>query len=83
MKILNPKLPVSDRILVLLYQRGAERARFDELSSWVHPKMRKNIKRALEQLEHDKAQIHMSQGIYRITASGIREAERKKIVQLA
>jgi hypothetical protein len=83
LKILNPKLPVSDRILVLLYQRGAEGATFDELCSWVHPKMRKNIKRALHQLEHDKAYIHMSQGVYRITASGIREAERKKIVQLA
>jgi len=37
----------------------------------------------LEKVEHDKAQIHMSQGMYQITASGIREAERKKIVQLA
>jgi hypothetical protein len=82
LKILNPKLAVSDRILVLLYQRGADRATFDELSNWVDPKMRKNLKRTLEQLEHDKAQVHMSNGMYQITASGIREAERRKLFQL-
>lgn len=82
LKVLNPSLPVSDRILVLLYQRGAERATFDELSSWMHPKMRKNLRRTLEQLEHDKAQIHMSQGTYQITASGIQQAEQRKILQL-
>ena len=75
LKILNPKLSVSDRILVLLYQRGAKRATFDELSSWVRPKMRTNLKRTLEQLEHDKAQIHMSRGSYQITASGVQQAE--------
>jgi len=81
LKILNPKLSVSDRILVLLYQRGTEGATFDELSSWVHPKMRKNLKRTLEQLEHDKTQIHMSRGVYQITAAGIKQAEHSKILQ--
>jgi hypothetical protein len=83
LKILNPKLLVSDRVLVLLYQRGADGATFDELSSWVHPKMRTNLKRTLEQLEHDKAYLHKSNGWYQITVSGIHEAERRKIVQLA
>jgi hypothetical protein len=58
LKILNPKLQVSDRVLVLLYQRGADRATIDELLGWVHPKMRTNLKRTLEQLEHDKAYLH-------------------------
>jgi hypothetical protein len=79
LKILNPKLQVSDRLLVLLYERGAKGATRDELRSWVHPKMRKNLNRALEQLEHDRALIHSAGAIFQIIESGMREVEDRKL----
>ncbi len=78
-KILRTDLEVSDRVLLLLYERGAERAAFEQLSSWVHKKMRKNLRRALDQLEHDKAFIHSFKDLFQITKSGIHEVERKKL----
>ena len=79
LKVLNPKLGVSDRVLVLLYERGAQRATRDELSSWVHPKMRKNLNRALEILEHDRALIHSVGNAFQITEAGMRDVERRKL----
>src|SRR5918994_609194 len=79
LKILNPKLGVSDRILVLLYERGASRGTFEELSSWVHPKMRKNLGRALRNLEHDQALIHSLGNTYQITEAGMRDVENRKL----
>jgi len=79
LKILNPTLGVSDRVLVLLYERGTARATFGDLSNWVHPRMRKNLRRTLEQLEHDKAHIHRVGDAYQITISGIQEIERRRL----
>jgi hypothetical protein len=79
LKILNPKLKVSDRVLVLLYERGAACAAHDELDSWLHPKMRKNLKRTLVQLEHDRALIHFTGRAYQITEAGMRDVEDRKL----
>ena len=79
LKILNPELKVSDRILVLLYERGAECATYDELYGWLHPRMRTNLKRTLEQLEHDRALIHFTGKAYQITEAGMRDVEDRKL----
>jgi hypothetical protein len=79
LKVLNPKLEVSDRVILLLYERGAERASFQELKNWVHPRMRKNLKRALENLEHDRAWLHSNEDIFQITELGMRYVENAKL----
>jgi hypothetical protein len=78
LKVLKPNLQVSERILLLLYERGPVGATFEELQAWVHPKMQKNLKRALRQLEHDRAFIHGTGKRFRITNSGVHEVERRK-----
>lgn len=50
LKILNPKLGVSDHSTVLLYQRGEDGATYDELEKWARPPMRRNLQRALDGL---------------------------------
>lgn len=79
LKVLKPKLQVGDRVLLLLYERGAERATYEQLVSWVHPKMRRNLKRTLYQLEHDKAFIHSAGDVFQITMAGMQEVERRKL----
>ncbi len=82
LKILNPKLKVSDRVLVLLYERGSERATREELSGWVHQRMRKNLNRTLEHLEHERAFIHSVGNIFQITEAGMREVEDRRLHEL-
>lgn len=79
LKVLRPDLEVSDRILLLLYERGAKRATFEELRSWVHPKMRANLRRTLNQLEHDRALVHSENDAFQITIKGMQEVERRKL----
>lgn len=79
LKIQNPKLKAGDRILVLLYECGAKGATYSQLSDWLHPKMRKNLKRTIDQLEHDRAQIHFTGKSYQITEAGMRDVEGRKL----
>jgi len=83
LKVLRPDLQASDRALLLLYERGAQGATFQQLSDWVHPTMRKNLKRTLESLEHDHARIHSVNGTFHITIRGVQEVERKRLHDLA
>jgi DNA-binding transcriptional regulator YbjK len=78
LKIQNAKLEVSDRLLVL-YERGSRRATRDELYEWVHPKMRRNLNRALARLEHDRALIHSVGNVFQITEAGMREVEDRRL----
>src|SRR4051812_15632230 len=55
LKVLNPGLSARDRMAVLLYQRGAAGATFEELSSWARPTMRTNLRRTLTRMEDDAA----------------------------
>jgi hypothetical protein len=77
LKVLNPGLTAAPRCLVLLYQRGAQGATFDELSQWVKPSMRRNLRRTLNALVDEKAYAHEAAGRYTITRSGQREAEAR------
>lgn len=79
LKVLKPKLEVSDRVLLLLYERGGQRTHYKELYDWVHPKMRKNLRRTLNLLEHDRALIYSNEDAYQITNAGMIEVEARKL----
>lgn len=83
LKVLRRDLLVSDRVLLLLYERGSYGATFGQLADWLHPKMRKNLKRTLEQLDQDKLFIHSAGGVLKITLTGMHEVERKQIHRTA
>ena len=42
-------------------------------------KMRKNLNRTLDQLEHERALIHSNRGVFQITESGMRDVEHRKL----
>lgn len=74
LKVLRP-LKASPHCLVLLYQRGADGATYDELNEWARPGMRANLRRTLEGLANDRAFVHHSGDRYFITQAGQREVE--------
>ncbi len=78
-KVLNPNLKAGEQLLLLLYHQGKQGATVDELSAWVHPKMRANLRSTLRRLEHDKAFVHNNGTKYLITQAGLREVERRKL----
>jgi hypothetical protein len=82
LKVLNPKLQVSDHCVVLLYQRGEKGATFDELQKWVRPKMRRNLKRTLDNLVDikDYAHFDVDTGRYLITRRGEQFVEEKGLI---
>jgi len=53
LKTLNPLWGPKERILATLCQRGKSGATIDELSSWLKPNQRLNIRRTLSQLEYN------------------------------
>ena len=81
LKVLNPKLGVSLRILLVLFERGKTGATLGEITAWVRPSMRPNLARALDQLVNIKAFLHFDESSYFITQSGIAEVERLKLHQ--
>jgi hypothetical protein len=78
LKVLRADLKASARCLVLLYQRGNQGATYDELSEWVKPSMRRNLRRTLEALVHDKSWVHHVGGVqYTLTRTGQQEVEAR------
>jgi hypothetical protein len=75
LKVLRTDLPARERILVLLHQRGGIGAVYEELSAWVHPSMRKNLRRTLTGLVQDKAWAHVDGDRIRITRTGRDEVD--------
>lgn len=82
LKTLRPSLGPSDRILLLLYHRADSGAAETELSTWLKPTQRKNLKRTLKDLEHDKDHIVLCDGKYRLTRRGIFAIESRKLVDI-
>lgn len=80
LKVLNPKLGVSDHCVVLLYQRGDEGATYDELEKWARPPMRKNLRRALDALVNEKDHAHFDGTRYFITRCGEQYVEKKNLI---
>ena len=77
LKVLRPDYKASECCLVLLYQRGSLGATYAELSSWVRPAMRPNLRRTLDRLTHEKCWIHRGGDSYVITRAGQQEVEAR------
>ncbi len=80
LKVLSPKLLAGDHSLVLLYHRGTKGATLDELTKWVRPSMRTNIRRTLENLTDTKDFVHFDGLRYFITRFGEQEVEKRKLI---
>lgn len=80
LKVLNPKLGVSDHCMVLLYQRGEDGATYDELEKWARPTMRANLKRTLAALVDKKDYAYFDESLYIITRSGERYVEGANLI---
>jgi len=80
LKALNPKLRAGDLALVLLYQKGAQGAKYEELERWAAPSMRRNLRRTLDTLVVNKAFAHFDGDRYRITLTGQAEVERRRLL---
>lgn len=83
LKVLNPKLKVSEHCSVLLYQRADYGASYDELYQWARPKMRPNLKRTLDSLVDQKDYAHFDGARYFITRLGIQYVEEKGLIKPA
>jgi hypothetical protein len=79
LKVLNPRLRVSEYVLLLLYERGTAGANYPELEKWVRPAMRANLRRALARLVDDSAFVHNDGRNFFITKLGMREVERRNL----
>lgn len=79
LKVLRPKAKVSGYVLLVLYERAKEGATYEEIEAWVHPSMRRNLRRSLGQLEHNSAFIHLSGDRYLITKLGRAEVEKRNL----
>lgn len=82
LKVLNPKLSVANKILVLLYYRGKEGASNKELRQWVKTKSTSHIPTALNNLEHEKGYVHRDNSQSFITRTGIRFVENSIPLQI-
>jgi hypothetical protein len=81
LKVLRNDLGVTDFCLVLLYNRGAAGATYQELQRWVRPTMQANLRRTLNGLEHDKAFVHADGDMYFITRTGQHYVEDRRLVE--
>jgi hypothetical protein len=82
LKTLRPSLGPGDRVLLILYHRADLGADEAEISGWLKPSQRGNLKRTLRQLEHDKDLIVAVNGRFRITRRGVLEIESRGLVQI-
>lgn len=82
LKVLNPKLSVPNKILVLLYHRGEEGASTKELRCWVKTKSTSHIPTVLASLEHEKGYIYRNESQCFITRTGIRFVEENIPLQI-
>jgi hypothetical protein len=80
LKVLNPKLKVTEYVLVLLYECGSAGALFEQIESWVRPSMRANLRRSLNKMVDEKAYLHRTAEKYQLTKSGIKLVETKRLL---
>ncbi|MFF3173055.1 hypothetical protein ACFVQ0_10550 [Streptomyces sp. NPDC057900] len=79
-KILRPDMRVGDRVLVLLYRRGVQGARYPELLQWMPNSMRSNLRRTLRTLDA-KALVHVADENVQITYAGQRTVESRGLLE--
>jgi len=80
--ILKPDMSVRDRIMILLYDRGSEGVDKYKLSSWIIPKMRKQIATNLSRLQYDRSYIHRDSDWIYITRAGEQYVEENLLPNL-
>ena len=80
-KVLRTDLSAGDFVLLLLYHRAPHGASLAELTPWVRPKMRANLKRTLTRLETEKAYVHLDESTYFITTSGRKHVEAERLFE--
>ncbi len=80
LKVLRTDLGASDFVLLLLYQRGPEGAKYAELESWARPSMRRNLSRTLRGLVDHKALVHRDGERFRITRTGQQHVKSKRLM---
>lgn len=76
LKILNPKMSVPNKILLLLYYRGEDGATIEELNTWIKVKSQGYIQTAISRIERGKVYLHRENDRCFITRSGILFVER-------
>lgn len=79
-RILRTDLKAGDYALVLLYHVGSKGASLTDLSKWVRPSMKANIRRTLKGLD-EKAFAHQSGEHFEITYLGKQYAEDNRLIQ--
>ena len=80
--MLNPKLQAGDFCLVLLYHRGSHGATLEEITEWVRPTMRTNLRRTLAGMTNEKDFLYFDGKRYFITRLGEIEVEKRKLITL-
>ncbi|MET9976548.1 hypothetical protein ACFYOI_10095 [Streptomyces microflavus] len=78
-KVLRPDLRTSDRILVLLYRRGARGAGYAELAEWMPVAARANLRRTVRVLD-EKALVHTAGDAVQITYTGEKSVESRGLL---
>lgn len=81
LKVLSPRMSVSDHVLVLLYHRGDHGATFEDLQRWVRPPMRTNLRRTLSRLVNERDLAHHDGTTFRITRLGQQVVERHHLLE--
>jgi hypothetical protein len=80
LKVLDPSLKASEHCVVLLYHRGEDGATYDEISAWVRPVMRGNLRRTLGNLADVKDHAHFDGTRYYITRRGELYVEQSGLI---
>jgi hypothetical protein len=81
LKVLKPSLGASEHMLVLLYQRGAGGATFEQLSLWARPPMRRNLRRTLQALVDERDLAHFDGNKFFITRRGHQYVESQRLIE--
>ena len=76
----EPNLRAGDYALVLLYHADSKGASLTDLSQWVRPLMKGNIRRTLRNLD-EKALVHQSGEHFEITQLGKQYVEDNRLLQ--
>jgi hypothetical protein len=79
-RILRTDLRAGDYALVLLYHMSVKGASLTDLTKWVRPSMRGNIRRTLRNLD-EKAHVHQSGEHFEITLLGKQYVEENRLLQ--
>jgi hypothetical protein len=79
LKVLRPKLKVSEYVMLVLYERKRAGASYDEIDTWVRPSMRRNLRRSLNKLVDDDAFVHCAKDVYFLTKLGSAEVEKRNL----